>query len=317
MSGGVIGTGATNWNQIAPTATGGTSASKMWYVYYNVEQSDNDVQNDNSTSAVTFGTVVYAATNFTGLVRFNGTNTVEDGSGNGLSFGSTGTTTIDGGRITTGTISANRISLTGKNVSDLTNDAGYLTSHQSLSAYLTTSAANAAFATISALNGKQDASTALTTANSGTNLTNFNAVATAGGIAFAATLTEQLATDLNTEAGGGTLTGNNLAKFKSAFTAAGLNLETVLYDPGTTNINSTFKGQLTSAQLALTTQVPFATATTDITAGRIVLENNNLSLEQGTGSPTTTNSIVLEATNNQNRIVIYDNSAARVIIGKL
>ena len=75
MSGGVIGTGATNWNQIAPTATGGTSDSKMWYVYYNVVH--NDVQNDNATSAVTFGTVVYAATNFTGLVRFNGTNAVE------------------------------------------------------------------------------------------------------------------------------------------------------------------------------------------------------------------------------------------------
>jgi len=291
----------------------------MWYVYYNVEQSDSDVQNDNATSAVTFGTVVYAATNFTGLVRFNGTNAVEDGSGNGLSFGSTGTTTIDGGRITTGTVGAQFISLTGKNVSELNNDSGYLTSHQSLSAYITTSAANNAFATINALNAKQDASTALTTDQTagGTNLTNFQGVANASGIAFEATLTEQLATDLNTEAGGGTLTGDNLAKFKSAFTAAGLNLETVLYDPGTTTINSTFKGQLTSAQLALTTQVPFATATTSVAAGRIVLENNNLSLEQGTGSPTTSNSIVLEATNNQNRIVIYDGNVARVIIGKL
>ena len=94
--------------------------------------------------------------------------------------------------------------MTGKNVSDLTNDSGYIT-NSALSDYITTSAANNAFATISSLNAKQDANTALTTANSGTNLTNFNAVATAGGIAFAATLTEQLATDLNTEAGGGTL----------------------------------------------------------------------------------------------------------------
>tara|TARA_R110002020_G_scaffold145804_1_gene320037 strand:- start:3659 stop:9244 length:5586 start_codon:yes stop_codon:yes gene_type:complete len=113
LSGGVIGTGATNWNQIAPTSTGGTSASKMYYVYWSVEQTDNDVNNDSSTSAVTLGTVVYTATNFTGLVRFNGTNSVEDGSGNGLSFGSSGTTTIDGGKITTGTIAAARISLTG------------------------------------------------------------------------------------------------------------------------------------------------------------------------------------------------------------
>ena len=120
MSGGVIGTGGTNWNQIAPTTTGGTSDSKMWYIYYNVIQSDPS----DSTTQPSFGTVVYAATNFTGLVRFTGTGAVADGSGNGLSFGSSGTTEIDGAKITTGTINANRITMTGKDVSELNNDAG-------------------------------------------------------------------------------------------------------------------------------------------------------------------------------------------------
>ena len=105
MTGGVIGAGATNWNQIAPTPTTGAT-DKMWYVYYNVVQaSSSDTQ-----STPTFGTTVYQATNFTGLVRFNGTNTVEDGSGGSLSFGSSGTTEIDGGKITTGVIKSNNIS---------------------------------------------------------------------------------------------------------------------------------------------------------------------------------------------------------------
>ena len=234
MSGGVIGTGATNWNQIAPTATGGTSDSKMWYIYYNVVQSDPS----DSTTQPTFGTVVYAATNFTGLVRFTGTGAVADGSGNGLSFGSSGTTEIDGGNITTGTINANRISLTGKNVSDLTNDSGFITS-SALSSYITTSAANAAFATITALNNKQDASTAMTTATSGQNLTNFNAIATAGGIAFSAELTEKVATDL------GNATSTQVSSFTSALTAAGV---------------------------ALSANTPFGDASTTIGAGRLKLQ---------------------------------------------
>ena len=105
MSGGVIGAGATNWNQIAPTPTTGAT-DKMWYIYYNVVQASSS----DNTSTPTFGTAVYQATNFTGLVRFNGTNTVEDGSGGSLSFGSSGTTEIDGGKITTGVIKSNNIS---------------------------------------------------------------------------------------------------------------------------------------------------------------------------------------------------------------
>lgn len=44
-----------------------------------------------------------------------------------MSFGQNGTTTIDGGKITTGTINAARISLSGKNISELTNNSGFTT----------------------------------------------------------------------------------------------------------------------------------------------------------------------------------------------
>jgi hypothetical protein len=284
LSGGVIGTGSTNWNQIAPIATGGTSGSKMYYVYYNVEQTDDDVENEATTSAVTLGSTVHTATNFVGLVRFTGTNSVADGSGGGLSFGSSGTTTIDGGKITTGTIDAARISLSGKNVSDLTNDAGYLTSHQSLSNYLTTSALNSALSAYSTTSAMNTALGAKLT------ITDLAGELSSEGVAFSASLTEQLAEDVNTEAGGSTLTGNNIAKFKSALTAAGI---------------------------ALSANTPFGTATTDITAGRIELVSNNMSLQQSSATATRENSIVIEATNNANRIVIYDGTVARVTIGKL
>ena len=105
MSGGVIGTGATDWSLTAPAASGGTAGSKMYYIYWNAEETTSG----GGTAAPGFGSTVYTATNFTGLVRFNGTNQVEDGLGGELSFGSGGTTVIDGGKITTGTISADRI----------------------------------------------------------------------------------------------------------------------------------------------------------------------------------------------------------------
>ena len=148
MANGVIGTGATNWSLTAPTATGGTSGSKMYYIYWTAEEAsagDGSVEPD-------FGSTVYTATNFTGLVRFNGTNKVEDGVGGELSFGSSGTTTIDGGKITTGTVSANRISIAGKSNSDLTNDEGF-TDDTVANTKTTASAVNAAAKTAGSVGG--------------------------------------------------------------------------------------------------------------------------------------------------------------------
>ena len=113
LSGGVIGNNPGEWNQIAPAAIGGTSGSKMWYIYYSAEQSASDVTNNNTTSAVDFlGSTVYAATNFVGLVKFDGVGVV-DGEGNSLSFGSGGSTLIHGDNITTGTIQGPNFTNTG------------------------------------------------------------------------------------------------------------------------------------------------------------------------------------------------------------
>ena len=123
-TGGVIGTGGTQWNQIAPTPTTGAT-DKMWYIYYSVVQASSS----DSTSTPTFGTVVYQATNFTGLVRFTGTGSspsVSDGAGGTLSFGSSGTTLIDGGNITTGTIKSDGVQVGGS--SSFTADGSAFTS---------------------------------------------------------------------------------------------------------------------------------------------------------------------------------------------
>ncbi len=141
LSGGVIGTGGTNWNQIQPTYTGSNS-NKYWYAYFSVVE---DEFND-STPTITFSQA-YQGQNFTGLVTFTGTNSITDGTNThtGITssdLGSSGTTTIDGGRITTGTIDAARINIAGKDISDLNNDSGFTDDDKANSAF---TQANSAF----------------------------------------------------------------------------------------------------------------------------------------------------------------------------
>ena len=160
LSGGVIGTGGTNWNQIQPTYTGSNS-NKYWYAYFSVvEDSFGD-----STPTITFSQA-YQGQNFTGLVTFTGTNSISDGTNThtGITssdLGSSGTTTIDGGRITTGTVSAARISIAGKAISDLNNDSGFTDDTKANSAF---SQANSAFDKGNTAHGA--ANTAHGTANS-------------------------------------------------------------------------------------------------------------------------------------------------------
>ena len=123
LSGGVIGTGSTNWNQNAPTFTG-SNANKYWYAYYSVIEATYG-----GSYTVTFS-VPYQGQNFTGLVTFTGTNTISDGTNTTVSLvsgdlGSSGTTTIDGGRITTGLVAAARISIGDIDISDINNDSGF------------------------------------------------------------------------------------------------------------------------------------------------------------------------------------------------
>ena len=101
MSGGVIGTGSTNWNVFQPTM----STGKYWYIYW----AATEASAGGNTATPTFGSTVYNGQNFKGLVTFTGVgNTIADNSGNSTlpivaaDLGSSGSTTIDGGRITTG-----------------------------------------------------------------------------------------------------------------------------------------------------------------------------------------------------------------------
>ena len=109
LSGGVIASTPTNnkWSQIAPENTASNS-SKFWYAHYTVVESDFG-----STPTITFS-IPYAGTSFTGLVSFVAdgsipqTDRLTDGT-RALSFGEHGTTLINGGKITTGTVSASVI----------------------------------------------------------------------------------------------------------------------------------------------------------------------------------------------------------------
>ena len=125
MSGGVIGTGSTNWNIFAPTNTAGTASSKTWYVTFNVVETTAG----GGTGQPTFDSTVRNATNFTGLVVFNADNTgFQDGTNSLTPITSLSTlqdtgseqqivttminasaTTINGGKITTNSVTADQI----------------------------------------------------------------------------------------------------------------------------------------------------------------------------------------------------------------
>ncbi len=170
LSGGVIGTGSTNWNQAAPASSGGQSSSKMWYVYWVVSESSAG----SGSGTPTLGSTVYNAHNFVGLVRFSGTNTLVDGAGTSTTalvagdLGSTGSTTIDGGRITTGTVAAARISISGKDISDLNNDEGFTddtVANTKTTASAAATAANSAAKTGGSVGGWSLSSTTITSGN--------------------------------------------------------------------------------------------------------------------------------------------------------
>ena len=109
LSGGVIASTPTSnkWSQIAPENEASNS-NKYWYAHYTVVESEFG-----STPTITFS-VPYEGTSFTGLVTFVAdgnvaqTDRLTDGT-RALSFGEYGTTQINGGKITTGSVSASVI----------------------------------------------------------------------------------------------------------------------------------------------------------------------------------------------------------------
>ena len=112
---GINDSGTTNVWRNSPRTNDATSSNFFWTVrYYGTESSANS-----STISVAYSSVVQQ-TSFTGVVVFSG-GTLTDGSSSvdpleAADLGASGSTTIDGGRITTGIIDANRLSLTKNNV---------------------------------------------------------------------------------------------------------------------------------------------------------------------------------------------------------
>ena len=100
FSGTDIATSGAKYNRTPPTATGGASTSKTWFVYYTVTESSSG-SNSGTVSVTGDGSGnALQATSFTGLVTFSSGQFSQNGSG---------ITTIDGAHISTGTIAADQI----------------------------------------------------------------------------------------------------------------------------------------------------------------------------------------------------------------
>jgi len=115
---GINDSGTTNVWKNSPNTTDATSTNTYWTVrYFGTEASANS-----STISVTYSNVVQF-TNFDGVVTFS--------NGTFSEVGGTAITTIDGGNIDTGTITADKIKLSGTgslSITSLDNDANFITS---------------------------------------------------------------------------------------------------------------------------------------------------------------------------------------------
>ena len=112
------------WSHSTPTYASGNT-NKYWYIDITVVESSFG-----GSQTLSFGAVTQAI-GFSGLVTFSNSSTLTDGS---TTFSpiiasqvNENVTSINGSVIQTGTIAAARISISGKNVSDLTNDSGFTT----------------------------------------------------------------------------------------------------------------------------------------------------------------------------------------------
>jgi len=334
FSGGRIGTSGDTWSHIRPTPTVGTTSSKMYYVYYVITQNDATDATTTSGSGLTIDTTVYEATNFTGLVVFNGTDTVQDGAGNGLSFGSSGTTTIDGGRITTGTITAARISLSGHAVETTANNAQSTANTANSTANTANSNATSA---LNAANSKNQTfysdspPTAVTAGDLWVDTDANNQLYRASGTGNSSWVLIPAAVggwNLNSYAIYSLASGNSTIT-TSGYTPAGtgnftLNSAGSIHTPTffvDTDGTSGFKGTVTvgSTNLDETNTLnengPLGTSSSTVVGGGVVQLRNTNTGTGGDANASATQCVEINATTNQ--ILIKEQNVTRVIIGKL
>lgn len=111
-----------NWGTSPPIFSGSNQA-KYWYSNFTADEDDPAGSDIATTGAGNLGFgAPRQAIGFSGLVTFTGPDSVSDGGTGTLSFGSSGTTTINGSRIVTGQIDSTNLSSTRGSRYDLDNE---------------------------------------------------------------------------------------------------------------------------------------------------------------------------------------------------
>ena len=298
------------WLTTAPTFQA-ANANVYWYAYYTVKEardSDglpaNSTQYDSATGDYQAGDVTFSAPlegmGFTGLVTFTSQNSISNGQQQSLSFGTGGTTTIDGGSIITNTIQANKINLSSMN------------SQQTTAILQQTGAQTQAFDQSSDVDVTQTQnynqvitvqqySTQITPGNIGVyDTTQVYQKSQTYDVAQAQATFE---TSLDVQ--------QAISQATSSFVDAGDVTSQIQQQSPVQSVN----GQ-TGAVSGL---LNFTTSGTQVQAGKILLTSGNVVFTTSTQTTVyqPSNSIVLDTTSGSNSIRIYDGTTERVRLGKL
>jgi len=303
------------WATTPPTFAAGNT-NKYWYSYFTAEE--NTAGGDTASGGNLNFSASVQGIGFSGLVTFTGTNSIDDGSGNSLSFGSSGTTTIDGGNIITGTLTADKINTSSITLNSFTNDSGFVNSSGAAAAAPVQSVAGLT-GTVTTAN-LSSAGLYLTSNPSG--FVNTSQAAAAAPVQSVAGLTGTVTT-ANLSSAGLYLSSNpsgfvntsqaaaaapvqsvNGATGSVSITAAGLSINTShvsgLSDAATTSV-ATIRDGTTADDVGLGSVSNLTPANQVATGWNTTITAGSISLGNNTGAR-----IVLDATSSAPRILIYD-----------
>lgn len=283
---GAITSSNSNWSTNAPTMTAG-NANKYWYFNFIATEAgtyNNGYPDTNMNSSPSPGSNAVQSLGFTGLVTFTSNTatlvSVSDGSQT-ISFGSQGTTKIDGGNISTGTIQAQRISLNASQVGALSNTT-----------------------TADQIGGQTPSGTTTQIQQQAVVYSQRYTQITPSGLGVYTT-----GQTYSTSQAYSTTQANNTFRTSAQVTAA-----IQAQAPGLAPVQSV-NGQTG----AVTGIGGDDLSATDVSAGKIVLTSGTLKFTDSTSTAQyqPSNSIVLDTTSGNNSIRIYDGTTERVRLGLL
>lgn len=279
-SSGAVSSSSSNWSLTPPTFNAGSTNTYWYFTFTAAESGTYDSSTDSySGTSVTFnpttGNNAVKGIGFQNLVTFT-------------SLTSSGNTEIDGGRITTGTIDADRISLSSNDVTGFLGFTPYNSTNP---------------------DGFVDASGAADAApvqgvNTSGSILGLNAFDQVTITPANITLTTAQVQDAGAVTG---VSGTGLSVVNSQAV-----LDATQLSIATSQLSGDFVESVNGVTGAVTGVI---NSNTDITAGKIVLRSGTLDFT--TGTPTQNNSIVLDTTSSSNSIRIYDGTTLRVKLGKL